>query len=357
MDRDWYDETSMYCVFTKCVNQQAIPDSAPLWKARDMAKIMVTKLEMSYREYIFLQPNYFYYTELSVCLCDSYIHFTFVSLTIFEFLRFARKFNAVLEVCLQGKRQCDIDCLHGASEVVVSKAGKWLNQLDHEGERPGRRIKSTFITLKNQQIIKMQVQQNSRVSMRKIAREIGIKNQSGRLSAKQKPWQKPYKTQKTQVMTDKIKHVWVHRCHQLIFTATGQQWEWFIFSLEKLYIVEPAKNRQNDSHWPAGPPHTSDIIELPQNLSYVMVWGGICLAEKTHLGVMEQLRNSTRSCVEAPSSSLWYFHGPCNTLAMHSGWSRRLPLRPTERIRLTSGAKYTSQVSSHLQNAHHTLRI
>ncbi|XP_076058393.1 uncharacterized protein LOC143035330 [Oratosquilla oratoria] len=200
----------------------------------------------------------------------------------------ANKRNAILELHLQGKRQCDIVRLLGVRKDVISKAVKRFKELGHEGDRPGRGRKRTVNTPRNRQIIKKRVLRNSRVSMRKIARETGISDRSVRRMAKQKLELKPYKIQKAQLLTDENKRVRLQRCRQLIRRAAGQQWERIVFTDEKLFTVEQAYNRQKDRSWSAEAPGTSAIIEHRQNPQSVMVWGGICASGKTPLVFVEQ---------------------------------------------------------------------
>lgn len=198
------------------------------------------------------------------------------------------KRSAILELFRRGKRQCEIVRLLNVSRQTVSKAINRFKELGHEGDRAGRGRKRTANTSRNRKIIKKRIKLNSRVSMRKIARETGISRESVRRIAKEELNLKPYKLQKVQLLTDENKRVRLQRCRQLKRRAAGRQWERILFTDEKLFTVEQAHNRQNDRSWSAEAPSTSAIVEHRQNPQSVMVWGGICASGKTPLVFVDQ---------------------------------------------------------------------
>ncbi|KAM8702243.1 hypothetical protein ACLKA7_005106 [Drosophila subpalustris] len=137
---------------------------------------------------------------------------------------------AILELFRQGNRQCEIVRLLDVPRQTVSKAIRRFNELGHKGDRPGRGRKSTVNNSANRQIIRKRVKQNPRVSMRKIARETGIKRESVRQMAKKHLGLKPYKLQKVQLLTEENKRVRLQRCRQLKRRAAGQRWERILFT-------------------------------------------------------------------------------------------------------------------------------
>ncbi|KAM8711927.1 hypothetical protein ACLKA7_012438 [Drosophila subpalustris] len=93
------------------------------------------------------------------------------------------------------------------------------------------------------------VKRNSRISMRKIARETGLKRESVRQMAKKHLGLKPYKLQKVQLLTDENKRVQSQRCRQLKRRAAAQQWKRILFTDEKLFTVAQSHNHQNNRIW------------------------------------------------------------------------------------------------------------
>ncbi|CAD5231335.1 unnamed protein product [Bursaphelenchus xylophilus] len=63
---------------------------------------------------------------------------------------------------------------------AIRKAIKRLNELGHGGKCPGIRKKRILKTSANLEIIRKRVKQNLIVSMKKIARETGIKGTTDR---------------------------------------------------------------------------------------------------------------------------------------------------------------------------------
>ena len=185
-------------------------------------------------------------------------------------------------------RQCDIVRLLNVPKQTVSKAVNRFKELGHDGRCPGSGRRRTVNASANCQIIRKRVKRNSRVSMRKIARETGIKRESVRQMAKRELNLMPYKLQKVQLLTDENKRVRLQRCRQLKRRAAAQRWERILFTGEKLFTVEQAHNHQNDRSWSAEAPGTSAIVEHRRNPQSIMVWGGICASGKTPLVFVDQ---------------------------------------------------------------------
>jgi ''Paired box'' domain. len=200
----------------------------------------------------------------------------------------SNKSGVILELFRQGKRQCEIVRLLNVPRQTVSDAINRFKELGHDGRRPGSGRKRTVNTSANRQIIRKRVRRNSKVSMRKIARETGMGRESVRQMAKRELGLKPYKLQKVQLLTDENKRVRLERCLQLKRRAAAQRWGRILFTDEKVFTVQQAYNHQNDRSWSAEAPGTSAIVEHRQNPASVMVWGGICASGKTPLVFVEQ---------------------------------------------------------------------
>ncbi|UYV81203.1 hypothetical protein LAZ67_20000324 [Cordylochernes scorpioides] len=125
-------------------------------------------------------------------------------------------------------------------QQTVSKAIHRFNELGREGDRAGRGRKLTA----NRKIIKKRLQRNSRVSVRKNARETGKSNSSVHRIAKKELNLKAYKLQKVQLLTDKNKRVRLERCHHLKHRTTGQRWKCILFTDEKLFPLEQTHNHK-----------------------------------------------------------------------------------------------------------------
>jgi ribosomal protein S14 len=140
------------------------------------------------------------------------------------------------------KHQIEIVQLLKVPCYAVSKAIALYNELGHEDDRRGRGRKRTINTSRKRQLIKKWVNLNSRVSMRRIACETGIARESDHQMARTELNLKPYQLQKTQLLTNDNKLVWLQRSHTLLSRATGTHWEKIVFTDKKLFTVEQAHN-------------------------------------------------------------------------------------------------------------------
>lgn len=195
----------------------------------------------------------------------------------------SNKREVIFELFLSGKKQSEISRLLNVPKQTVSDAIRRFKELGHSGRRPGSGRKRTINISSNRQIISKRIKRNSRLSMRKVARETGLKRESVRMIAKNELQLRPYKIQKVQLLTDENRRVRLQRCRVLKQRAAGQRWERILFSDEKLFTIEQAHNLQNDRIWTSKPTSNFKTVERRQNPESVMVWGGICASGKTPL--------------------------------------------------------------------------
>lgn len=69
----------------------------------------------------------------------------------------------------------------------------------------------------------------------------------------------------------------------LLHHDTPNQWQWIVFTGEKLFTVEQVYNRRNDRYWSAEAPGLSVVITHCQNPQSVIVWGRSSSMGKTLL--------------------------------------------------------------------------
>lgn len=148
----------------------------------------------------------------------------------------AKERSAILELHRRGKRQCEIVRLLNVPQQTVSKGIRRYEELGHEGDRPGRGRKPTRNTSRLRTIIKKRVLRKSQVSMRKIAREVGVNRGTVRKIAKNGLRLKPFKLQRAQRLTDVNKKIRLQRCRELKVRAAGQNWERFLFTDEEVVL-------------------------------------------------------------------------------------------------------------------------
>ena len=126
--------------------------------------------------------------------------------------------HAVIELYRCGKRPCEIVKLLQIPQPTVSKAIKRYKEQGHNIDRPRSGRPRTARTSKNIKKIRERIRRNSRVSMRKIARETGIDRESVRRIAKCDLRLRPYKLQTAQHLTESNMDVRMQRSRDLLET-------------------------------------------------------------------------------------------------------------------------------------------
>ena len=213
-------------------------------------------------------------------------------------------------------RQYDIVRLLNVPKQTVSKAVNRFKELGHDGRRPGSGRRRTVNTSANRQIIRKRVKRNSRVSMRKIARETGMKRESVRQMAKREFNLMPYKLQKVQLLTDENKCVRLQRCRQLKRRAAAQRWERILFTDRS---CSPSSRRTTTKTTGAGPLRLPERWPLSntakiRSLSWSGAESALAVRHPSFSWIKES--KSTKKSTDAAFSRLWYFRGPNGTLAM-----------------------------------------
>lgn len=201
--------------------------------------------------------------------------------------RSARR-NAIVELHKRGHRQCDIVRMLRAPQSTVSTTLKRYRELGHEGDRPGRGRKRSVATRQNKNKVRQRIKRNPRLSLRKVARDMGINRESLRQLVKNDLGLKAYKLRKGQQLTNQNKRVRLTRCRELVRRAAGSEWETILFTDEKLFTVEQVFNHQNDRIWSAEAPASTRMVQRRQKPKALMVWGGICASGKTPLIFIEE---------------------------------------------------------------------
>ncbi|GFU82782.1 uncharacterized protein TNCV_265791 [Trichonephila clavipes] len=113
------------------------------------------------------------------------------------------KRSAILELFQQGKRQCEIIRLLNIPRQIVHDAIRRFKALDNDDRRPGSDRKPTVNPSRNPKSIENLVQKNPKVSMRQIARDIGISERLVTRISKMEIGLKPYKLLNVQLLNKK----------------------------------------------------------------------------------------------------------------------------------------------------------
>ncbi|CAD5207799.1 unnamed protein product [Bursaphelenchus okinawaensis] len=109
--------------------------------------------------------------------------------------------GAIIKLHKEGRRQCDIAKLLNIAKSTVSGVVRRYVELGHDGDRPRSGRPATVNTRANRQWIKKRFMRNRTTSVRKMARETGLKEASLRRIVRKHLKIKPYKPKKVQKLT------------------------------------------------------------------------------------------------------------------------------------------------------------
>ncbi|GFU78485.1 uncharacterized protein TNCV_2300971 [Trichonephila clavipes] len=113
-----------------------------------------------------------------------------------------------------------------------------FKELRNDSRRPGSGQKRTVNSARNRKAIEKRIHRNTRVFVRQIGCDMEISDRSVRRITKSELGLKPYNLRKVQLLTEKNKLVRLRRCRKLLRRAASQRWERFLFTDEKLFIVQ-----------------------------------------------------------------------------------------------------------------------
>lgn len=130
---------------------------------------------------------------------------------------------AIIALYKRGVKQAEIVRQLKIPKQTVSKAVKRYQQVGHLEDRSRSGRPRTACTSKNRKLIRERIRRKSRVSLRKIAREIGISHQSASRIAKEELGLRPYKMLKAQLLTENQKKIRLERCHILLQRHAAQE--------------------------------------------------------------------------------------------------------------------------------------
>ena len=113
-------------------------------------------------------------------------------------------------------------------------------------DRPRSGRPRTARTKETMRKVKVQIMRNPRRSSKKLAASMRISKSSVRKILKNDLGLKPYKLHKAHNLTDPMKAVRVSRCKSLLRRFANGAHKKILFSDEKIFTIEQARNRQND---------------------------------------------------------------------------------------------------------------
>jgi transposase len=150
-------------------------------------------------------------------------------------------------------------------------------------DRHRRGRPATACTPANRAKIRKRIQRNPERSMRKMAKELGISKQSVRRLVEMKLGYHPYKLQKAQLLTARMKLQRLQKARRLKRLAAAGRHRSVLFTDEKIFTVERLHNHQNDRQLLRKGCSQRSIIARSLFPASVMVWAGVTADGKTPL--------------------------------------------------------------------------
>lgn len=206
--------------------------------------------------------------------------------------------EAISRLAASGMKNSAISSRLGVPLRTVQKIVKQFKEVGHVQAKPGRGRKRTVNTRQMRGIIKRRIDRNDERSLNKMASDLKISRGSLQSIVKNDLKLFSYRLLNGQVLTDKAKHNRKEKCKKLLAFLTVRRLAETLWTDEKVFPVEVAKNPQN---------HRQIISPAQKNTrkrkvatrslfpKSLMVWGGISATGKTPIFTLPTARTSTRS--------------------------------------------------------------
>jgi transposase len=198
--------------------------------------------------------------------------------------------NLILKLHLQGQRNVDIWNRLKPLKINKRFIERTLQRYKNTGtvdckKKPGKkRSVRTSGTIK---IIRERIRRNPATSARKLARNLNIPKTTVLRVLHEDLKLKAYKKQKVHGLSAAQKLARVKKSKELLAWHAGDE---VLFSDEKLFLLQETHNQQNNRIWSvtlADIPRDKLAVSRFQNVSRVMVWGGISKTGKLPLLFIE----------------------------------------------------------------------
>lgn len=176
--------------------------------------------------------------------------------------------------------------LLGAPRSTVCRIIKQVKEVGHVLEKPkcGRPRSVNVPRIRN--IIKKRINRNDGLSMNKVASDLQIARSTVQNIVKKEFGFRSYRLLTGQTLTDNAMINRAQKARKLLRTLTSRRLDKVLFTDEKVFTVEVAKNPQNHRQLLSSVDKNSRKRRIRTRTLFpksVMVWGGICATGKTPL--------------------------------------------------------------------------
>lgn len=153
--------------------------------------------------------------------------------------------EAISRLAASGMKNSAISSRLGVPLRTVQKIVKQFKEVGHVQAKPGRGRKRTVNTRQMRGIIKRRIDRNDERSLNKMASDLKISRGSLQSIVKNDLKLFSYRLLNGQVLTDKAKHNRKEKCKKLLAFLTVRRLAETLWTDEKVFPVEVAKNPQN----------------------------------------------------------------------------------------------------------------
>ena len=160
--------------------------------------------------------------------------------------------------------------------MLVYRTIKRNNDTKGIADRPRLGRPSTTRSIRLRKAVRSRVARNSKRSMRKMAKDLGVNRESSRKVAREDLGLKSLKRKTGHHLTPTLRQKRVERCKGILRRLASDDVNKILFSDEKLLTVEEATNRQNDrilATTSKDIPEELKYIDRVQKPRSIMVWG------------------------------------------------------------------------------------
>lgn len=201
------------------------------------------------------------------------------------------KRQLVLNLHKKGLRQVDIFRKLQTDNINLRFIQRTIKRYKEHGTVDVKRKPGKKRSVRTKDLVKKvrkKILRNNKRSARILAREHNISRSSMRRVLKEDLGMKPLKKTRTHGLTIKNKQDRKQKCKELLRRAATSN---IVFSDEKLFLLQPSLNAQNDRVYAASIediPEDDLAVERFQNVSSVMVWAAVSADHKFPLVFVEK---------------------------------------------------------------------
>lgn len=220
------------------------------------------------------------------------VHGVDILSVVVRFLRTMKQYREiVVKRFLHGERPGDIFRLlkpHGVKRNFVYKTIRRFQETASTKDRARSGRPRSARTPRVIKVVRERIRRKKNRSIRKMAADLNVSIGTAHTIFSKDLGCKPYKKRKVHGVSEATREKRLNRAKMILSRHAGQE---FVFSDEKLFVLQQPHNVQNDRVWAPtrdSIPECSLNIPRFQSAASVMVWGAVCKRGKLPLVFIEK---------------------------------------------------------------------